>query len=140
MSKKQRRRNGPPRGAVVLYRQRPESRWIHQWLPPRGAAAFFSMGSDAEFKARHPVGYGFLVALGIFALLLPMLIYDIAILNGGDPELSGWLLAGLAGSFLIGVGLFNFVAIIIRQYLGHLVSLLSFLAGGVLVALSLRFL
>ena len=41
------------------------------------------------------------------------------------------------GSMIFGVGLFNFVAILINQYLGHLVSLLSFLIGGVLIWVSL---
>ena len=42
----------------------------------------------------------------------------------------------MAGGFIVGIGLFNFVAIILHQYLGHLVSILSFLIGGVLMAVS----
>ena len=41
------------------------------------------------------------------------------------------------GAFLIGIGLFNFVAIIIRQYLGHLVSIVSFILGGACIWISL---
>ena len=50
---------------------------------------------------------------------------------------SAWMILGFIGSFVIGIGFFNFVAIIIKQYLGHLVSILSFLIGGIMVALSL---
>ena len=39
--------------------------------------------------------------------------------------------------FKFGIGLFNLVAIIIRQYLGHFVSILSFIIGGIMVAISL---
>ena len=70
MSRKKRRHyNGPPKGAVVIYENSPRSRWINQWFPPKGSAAFFHMESDFEFQRRHPVGYVFAVLLGIFALL-----------------------------------------------------------------------
>ena len=139
MAKKRRNRNGPPKGAVVLYKESPQSKWIHQWWPPKGSAAFFSMGSDADFKRAHPIGYGFLVVLGITALLTPFLAYalytEIAL-----SAASGWLILGWVGAFIIGIGLFNFVALIIKQYLGHWVSILCFLIGGILVAVSLHLL
>ena len=124
MAKKRRNRNGPPKGAVVLYKESPQSKWIHQWWPPKGSAAFFSMGSDADFKRAHPIGYGFLVALGIFALLLPYCVYALYTLIVLSAA-SGWLILGGVGAFIIGIGLFNFVAI------------LSFLIGGLMVAVSL---
>ena len=139
MAKKRRNRNGPPKGAVVLCKESPQSKWIHQWWPPKGSAAFFCRGSDAEFKRAHPIGYGFLVALGIFALLLPYCVYALYTLIVLSAA-SGWLILGGVGAFIIGIGLFNFVAIIIKQYLGHWISLLSFLIGGIMVAVSLRFL
>ena len=139
MAKKRRNRNGPPKGAVVLYKESPQSKWIHQWWPPKGSAAFFSMGSDADFKRAHPIGYGFLVALGITALLTPFLAY--ALYTGiALSAASGWLILGWVGAFIIGIGLYNFVALIIKQYLGHWVSILCFLIGGILVAVSLHLL
>ena len=139
MAKKRRNRNGPPKGAVVLYKESPQSKWIHQWWPPKGSAAFFPMGSDADFKRAHPIGYGFLVALGITALLTPFLAY--ALYTGiALSAASGWLILGWVGAFIIGIGLYNFVALIIKQYLGHWVSILCFLIGGILVAVSLHLL
>ena len=139
MAKKRRNRIGPPKGAVVLYKESPQSKWIHQWWPPKGSAAFFSMGSDADFKRAHPIGYGFLVALGITALLTPFLAY--ALYTGiALSAASGWLILGWVGAFIIGIGLYNFVALIIKQYLGHWVSILCFLIGGILVAVSLHLL
>lgn len=106
------------------------------WKPPKGSSAYFYASSDDDFKAKHPIGYFFLVLLGIAALLAPVtayIIYTIPIANN-----SPWMILGWIGSFIIGIGLFNFVAIIIKQYLGHLVSILSFIIGGIMVALSLR--
>ena len=139
MAKKRRNRIGPPKGAVVLYKEAPQSKWIHQWWPPKGSAAFFLRESDAEFARAHPVGYVFLVALGIVALLLPYCVYALYTLIVLSAA-SRWLILGGVGAFIIGIGLFNFVAIIIKQYLGHWVSILSFLIGGILVAVSLHLL
>ena len=111
-------------------------------LPPKGAAAFFSPTSDEAFKRRHPLGYPLVTALGIAALCGPMIAWIVFIVasagrldGAGARPFVGWL-----GAFLIGIGLFNFVAIIPKQYLGHLLSILCFLIGGGLVALSLAFL
>ena len=93
------------------------------------------MESDFEFQRRHPVGYVFAVLLVIFALLLPMTVYVLLALPPHNPPGFGVFL-GMAGGFIFGIGLFNFVAIILHQYLGHLVSILCFLIGGVLMAVS----
>ena len=114
MSGKKRRHNGPPKGAVVIYKNSPQASFAHQW--------------------RHPVGYVFAVLLGIFALLLPMIVYAFLVLPLAAPISFGGIL-GLAGGFVFGIGLFNFVAIILRQYLGHLVSILCFVIGGAMMAL-----
>ena len=119
----------------MIYENSPRSRWINQWFPPKGSAAFFHMESDFEFQRRHPVGYVFAVLLGIFALLLPMTVYVLVVLPPHSPPGSGVFL-GMAGGFVVGIGLFNFVAIILHQYLGHLVSILCFLIGGALMAVS----
>ena len=106
------------------------------WTPPKGASAYFFASSDEDFKRRHPVGYFFLVLLGIAALMAPVVVYLIFAMPiaGNSP----WFMLGWVGAFIMGIGLFNFVAIIIDQYLGHWVSILSFLLGGALVALSLH--
>lgn len=109
------------------------------WTPPKGALAYFNPSSDDEFKAEHPIGYFFLVLLGITALLMPVIIfmyyYIVYVVPVTDSP--AWMILGWIGSFIIGIGLFNFVGIIIKQYLGHLVSILSFFLGGIMVALSL---
>lgn len=105
------------------------------WKPPKGAKNYFSASSDYEFKKKHPIGYGFLVALGIVALLLPVILYLIFVIPYGIN--SPWIMLGWLGGFIIGIGLFNFVAIIIKQYLGHWVSIISFILGSILIWISL---
>ena len=107
----------------------------NNWIPPKGASSYFLATSDDEFKRKHPIGYVFLVTLGLVALMLPVILYLVFVipLDINSP----WLMLGWVGAFVIGIGLFNFVAIIIKQYLGHLVSILSFAIGSVLIWLSL---
>ena len=101
------------------------------WTPPKEYKNYFYASSDEEFKAKHPIGYGFLVILGIAVLLLPAIVF--CVLVGTE---SGWVMLGFAGGFVFGIGLFNFVAIIIKQYLGHWVSIISFLVGGIMMLIS----
>lgn len=106
-----------------------------KWTPPKGSSAYFSAASDYDFQRRHPVGYFFLVLLGITALMLPVALYMIFTLSNGVN--SPWLMLGWVGAFIAGIGLFNFVAIIIKQYLGHIVSIVCFAIGGILIWISL---
>lgn len=101
------------------------------WTPPENYEDFFYPSSDEAFKAEHPIGYTFLVILGIAVLVLPAILF--CVLVGSD---SGWIMLGFAGGFVFGIGLFNFVAIIIKQYLGHWVSIVSFLVGGIMMWIS----
>lgn len=105
------------------------------WTPPKGALDYFYASSDDEFKAKHPIGYFFLVLLGTAALMAPAIIYMIFVIPIANN--SAWMILGWIGSFIIGIGFFNFVGMIIKQYLGHFVSILSFMIGGIMVALSL---
>ena len=99
--------------------------------------SYFDPASDEEFRKKYPLGYTLLVFLGIAALLIPVIIF-IIVAHTINPEPDGWIMVGWIGAFIIGIGFFNFVAIIINQYLGHLVSIGAFLIGGILVATSLN--
>ena len=101
------------------------------WAPPKDYKDYFYASSDDAFKAKHPIGYVLLVILGITVLLLPAILFSIFV--GTD---SGWVIFGFAGGFIFGIGLFNFVAIIIKQYLGHWVSIISFLTGSIMMVIS----
>lgn len=101
-------------------------------MPPKDYKHYFNASSDDEFKAAHPVGYFFLVMLGIIALLLPAVLFGIVVGNACGWE-NGWIMLGCVGGFVFGIGLFNYVAIIIKQFLGHWVSIISFLIGGTMM-------
>lgn len=106
------------------------------WLPPKGFGEFFLASSDDAYKEKHPIKYGFIVALGITALVGPMILYFILLeCMGVSSDVPVGL--GFIGAFIIGIGLFNLVAIILNQYLGHLVSIISFLMGGILLIINL---
>ena len=110
-----------------------------KFLPPANASFFFDPSSDDNFRRKHPVGYVFLVILGLIAFIIPMIIYGVYVIANCGNESSLWFLLGLFGSMSIGVCLFNFVAIIIQQYLGHLVSIVSFIFGMLLILISMYF-
>lgn len=101
--------------------------------------SYFSKESDYEFKTKHPIGYIFLVILGLIVLFAPMILYIIVAISI-NPEGNLWIILGVAGAFSFGVGLFNFVAIIINQYLGHKFSIISLLLGALLMFISFQLL
>ena len=103
---------------------------------PKNALFYFTPLADEEFKANHPKAYPWLLATAIMALLLPMLIYCLVIFACGVPN-SFWMVFGLAGAFIIGVGLFNIVSAFVQMYLGHTVTIVCLLFGGAIVAASL---
>ena len=84
-----------------------------KWLPPENYRHFFDPVSDYEFKSRHPIGYGFVVFLGITVLLLSSFVF--CLLVNKDSE---WMILGVVGGFIFGIGLFNFVAIILKTIYG----------------------
>lgn len=110
-----------------------------KWLPPKNARKYFEPASDADFKRRHPIGYPLLVLLGITALILPCVVYTVCYYAavGGSENETVWGIIGWVGAFMIGICLFNFVSIIIKQYLGHFVSIIFFVLGSALVIISI---
>ena len=108
-----------------------------KFLLPQDADYYFNPASDDDFRQKHPVGYVFLVILGLIAFISPMIIYGVYVISRFGNESNGWFLLGLLGSMSIGVCLFNFVAIIIKQYLGHLVSIASLILGLALILFSI---
>ena len=110
-----------------------------KFLLPKNADYYFNPDSDDAFKRKHPVGYVFLVVLGLIALITPMIVYGVYVIANYGNDANLWFLLGLFGSLSIGVCFLNFVSIIIKQYLGHLLSIVSFIVGMVLILISLSF-
>lgn len=104
---------------------------------PENKWEYFFADSDEDFKRLHPVGYNWLVCIGITALMLPQIIYLIYV-NGINPAPNEWtLILGYVGAFIIGIGLFNIVAAWIHQYLGHLLTAVCLLGGAALTWFSM---
>ena len=104
---------------------------------PKHWLRFFSAKSDGAFKRAHPIGYWVLVIVGIIAFVLPMILYNIIVIDLWDAPNSAWIVLGLLGCLVMGVGLFNIVAAWIGQYLGHAVTWITLLGGAVLVGASI---
>lgn len=104
---------------------------------PKNAVHYFDSASDEAFKKQHPIAYGILVACGITALVLPLIVLLLVTELLFPAPSSGFLLLAIAGCFIIGIGCFNIVAAWIGQYLGHWVTAGCFLLGSILVSVSL---
>ena len=101
--------------------------------------SYFSKESDYEFKTKHPIGYTFLIILGLIVLFAPMILY-LMVANSFNPEGSFWMILGVVGALVFSFGLYNFVAIIINQYLGHKFSIITLLLGALLMLISIQLL
>lgn len=115
---------------------------IQQIVNPMGLTvspfkySYLSRESDYEFKTHHPIQYKFVVGLGLLSLFVPMFGF-LVIATLLAPQSNAWMLLGLVGSFVFGVGLFNFVAIIMKQYLGLKLSIMTFSIGLALMVISI---
>ena len=104
------------------------------------AKKFFSPKQEKELKAKYGIWYTFHTILSIVILLTPFFIFlFLSPSNAFEPTTqSGNLLGaiggiiGLIGSFSIGVGLVNIFMTLVKQYLGHIVTLVS-IVGGILL-------
>ncbi len=105
---------------------------------PKNALSFFNPASDYDFKKKHPVGYVFLVILGITAFILPMIGVAVftAIIDESAVKSEAWIFLALLGAIIMGIGFFNIVAAIIHQHLGHKVTFICIFGGLALIALS----
>ena len=75
--------------------------------------------------------------LAIIALVGPGFVFLIYTQAINPAPNSAWLMLGGLGTFIFGIGLFNFVAALLKQYLGHWLSISCFLIGSALVAITM---
>ncbi len=101
---------------------------------PENWKQFFSSDSDEDFKRQHSKRYNLLVACGMTALLLPILLCVLHLTFIYPAEQNAWVILVLLGSFTAGVGLFNIVAAFVHQYLGHRVTAVCLLVGTAFAA------
>ena len=115
-------------------------RFNDHWKIPRNAKAYFSPKREKELKAKYGVWYTVHTILSVFIVLIPFVVF--LLLSPGDAfhpttsvgNLLGavGLIIGLIGSSSIGVGIVNVFMALVKQYLGHFVTL-GAIAGGLLL-------
>jgi len=103
---------------------------------PKNSWEYFLPNSDDDFKATHPVAYGWLRGFGVIVLLLPMIVYLVFGLLNPYVFNSGFVMLGYAGSIMVGIGLFNIMAAFVHQYLGHKMTIICLGGGGFLILLT----
>jgi hypothetical protein len=105
------------------------------WGVPKNAIDYFDPHYDDDFKEKHPILY-WLTVLAIIILSLVGPILYLLLCNAiqsedfyeGIIELIAWIF-GFIASFGISIALCNVFMIVHEQYLGHYVTLYSFLVG-----------
>ena len=108
------------------------------WKIPENAKEFFSPKKEKELKEKYGKYYTLHTIVGIVILLSPFIaFFFIAPLNEASTNfynilgaIGGFL--GFVGSISIGIGLLNIFMILVKQYLGHLVTIISIVGGIVL--------
>lgn len=106
----------------------PKNKWTY----------YFNPQSDEAFKSAHPFAYYVIVIIGIMVFLAPGYVYFIITeLCFKKDTGSAWTLLGVIGSAIFGIGLFNIVAAFLKQYLGHLFTIVCLLLGFGMMALSI---
>lgn len=130
----------PAKGSVEELMRRYDGK-VHPrfyWTVPRdeNVGYWFSPMSDEAFKADHPKLYILLVCIGIFLLVPPMFGLLFAVITMKPDLNSPWILLGIAGAFVVGIGLFNVVGAWLEQYLGHWVTIAYLVLGGAMMAAS----
>lgn len=115
------------------------------WRLPKNARDYFNPHYDDDFKSRHPVLY-WLTVIAIFVLVLvgPLVYLYLCSCTLIFESLSAFQLivwiVGFVSSFGISIGICNLFMIIHDQYLGHYVTLYSFIIGFAVPAVSLMIL
>ena len=112
------------------------------WGVPKNAAAFFDPHYDDEFKAKHPILYWLTVVAIVVVVMIGPTIYFFLCSKIQSTmsvfELPFWIV-GFISSFGVSIGFANLFMIVHKQYLGHYVTLWSFLIGIVGSAVGLFF-
>ena len=115
------------------------------WKLPKDVKKYFSPKQEKVLKEKYGAFYTIHTILSSVILLVPFVIFlIIAPSNAFEPKTQisnicgavGGIL-GLIGSFSIGISLVNIFMALIKQYLGHWVTLIAFIGGLALDAIGL---
>ena len=115
------------------------------WKLPKDFKKYFSPKQEKILKEKYGVFYTIHTILSIVILLIPFIVFlIIAPSNAFEPttqigNLCGAVggILGLIGSCSIGISLVNIFMAVIKQYLGHWVTLIALVGGLALDAIGL---
>lgn len=117
----------------------------NNWKIPDDAKRFFTKEAEKEAKEKYGVWYRIHTIVS-FVIIFVHAFAVLFLLTTNSPDtttkfgnLLGGLggIIGLVGGFAIGVGLVNVFMALIKQYLGHLITLIGLVGGILLEAVSL---
>lgn len=115
------------------------------WKIPQNAKKYFSPKQEKLLKQKYGGWYTVHTILSIVILFIPLIAFFCLIpSNGFNPETQGGNLLGaiaaiigLIGSASVGVGFVNIFMALVKQYLGHYVTLISIVGGIVVDAIAI---
>lgn len=116
------------------------------WKLPQNIKKYFSPKQEKHLKEKYGILYTVHTILSIIILLIPFFVFvfltpsnalEPATQSGNLCGMFGFIF-GLLGSLSIGVGLVNIFMIFIKQYLGHLVTIITIIGGVVLDVIGLH--
>ena len=107
------------------------------WKIPKNAKQYFSPNHEKRLKKQYGVWYTFHTIVSIVIAFVPLVVFFIVSPeNAFSPStqidnILGGIggIVGIIGSLSIGVGLVNVFMILVKQYLGHWVTIISIFAG-----------
>ena len=115
------------------------------WKIPKNIKEYFSPKRERELKEKYGKLYTLHTILSIMILLLPFLVFIFLIPTSAFEATTklGELLIflgftlGFIGSLAIGIGFANIFMAIVKQYLGHFITLIAMTIGIALDMLGL---
>ena len=87
---------------------------------------------DEYFKTKHPIATS--------SILVPMIIYYLIITFAGVDRYNWWIMVGVGGCLILGVGLAYAFAVKVKIYQRVLLPTLCLIFGMILIVASLLFL
>lgn len=102
----------------------------------RKEGRYYDDDADEALKLAHPVPHTAFTVLGVLLFLGAILGFGLVTrlaLGVSSP----WLVLGYFGAAALGVGLYSLAMTLIRQYMGHFLTVLLSVGGALLIALSL---
>ena len=120
-------------------------RFNDYWKLPKNWKDYFSPKQEKILKEKYGIFHAFHTVFTFIILFAPFILFlIIAPSNAFEPttqisNICGAIggILGLIGSCSIGIGLVNIFMVLIKQYLGHWVTLIALVGGIVLDALGL---